>query len=517
MPEVANTIEISAIKKKFGSNVVLHDVSFKIESGKVLALLGANGAGKSTLVKILSGVYQADEGDVFINGERIDITKPQSARDAGIITVHQIINDGVVQELTIAENLLLDKLCDGRFSTFISKKDLHKQAKPLAEKIGLDVCLDTQVSELSQADRQLVAIARAISDKPKLLILDEPTSSLSDTEAVKLFEAVKTMREQGVAIVYISHRMSDIRLLADQIAALREGKIVGWFEPPLDYDGAVDSMLGHAVGDVRHEFVEGNEPMLQLNNVQLTASSLPFNLTFKTGEIVVLTGLLSSGCASVVEGVFGMSSFASGQVMLDKQRWQPKDPHYAIGSGIYMVQEDRGNNALVPEFSIEQNVSLPFLKDFSTFGFIHRNAEKKQVTQAIKTTKVKYTDQEDLMLTLSGGNQQKAMVARWMMNDCKVLLLNEPFQGVDISSRRQIGELLRRTAENRTTIAICTDVEEALEIADRIIVFNHNNMVGEHCINDIHMPSLINQIAAAPEQQEITPNSREDLTNERYA
>lgn len=517
MSEVANTIEIRAIKKKFASNTVLHDVSFKIEGGKVLALLGANGAGKSTLVKILSGVYQADEGSVFINGESIDISSPQNAREAGIITVHQIINDGVVQELTIAENLLLDKLCDGRFATFISKKELHQQAKPLAEKIGLDLPLDTPVSELSQADKQLVAIARAISDTPKLLILDEPTSSLSETEAVKLFEAVKAMREQGVAIVYISHRMSDIRLLSDQIAALREGKIVGWFEPPLDYDAAVDSMLGHAVGEVRHSFVAGQKPMLELEQVQLTQHSTPFDLSFKTGEIVVLTGLLSSGCASVVEGIFGMNKFVHGQLKLEENSWQPKNPHHAIDSGIYMVQEDRGNNALIPDFSIEQNVSLPFLKKVSTFGFIHRDAEKKQVEQAIETTKVKYTDQADLILTLSGGNQQKAMVARWMLNDCNVLLLNEPFQGVDISSRRQIGELLRATAQNRTTIAVCTDVEEALEIADRIIVFNHGNMVGEHLIDTIHMPTLINQIAAAPEKSIQKTISTEDVNNEKYA
>ncbi len=414
MSNVVNAIEIRAIKKKFGSNTVLHDVSFNIDGGKILALLGANGAGKSTLVKILSGVYHADEGTVIINGETVDISNPQSARDAGIITVHQIINDGVVQDLSIAENLLLDKLCDGRFSTFISKKELHKQAKPLAEKIGLDVALDTQVSELSQADRQLVAIARAISDKPKLLILDEPTSSLSETEAVKLFEAVKTMREQGVAIVYISHRMSDIRLLADQIAALREGKIVGWFEPPLDYDGAVDSMLGHAVGEVRHSYVAGDKAMLDLEGVQLDAKSLPFNLHFKTGEIVVLTGLLSSGCASVVEGVFGMNSFVSGQLKLEEKPWSPVGPHHAIDNGVYMVQEDRGNNALVPDFSIEQNVSLPFLKSFSRFGFISRKAEKQQVSKAIETTKVKYTDQEELILTLQAETNRR----QWSLDGC---------------------------------------------------------------------------------------------------
>lgn len=517
MSDVPNTIEIKAIKKSFGSNTVLYDVSLKIESGNILALMGANGAGKSTLVKILSGVYSADEGAVFINGEKVDITTPQAARDAGIITVHQIINDGVVQELNIAENLLLDKLCDGRVGTFLSKKNLEAQAKHIADKIGLDLALDTKVSELSQADRQLVSIARAISDKPKLLILDEPTSSLSETEAVKLFEAVKTMREEGVAIIYISHRMSDIRTLADKIAALREGKIVGWFEPPLDYNAAVDSMLGHTVGDVRHTYKEGAQSILELSNIKLTRDSLPFDLDLKSGEIVVLTGLLSSGCTSVVEGIFGMTKFHQSTLKLEGRQWSPKTPKYAIESAIYMVQEDRGNNALIPDFSIEHNVSFPFLNKFSLFSFINRKKEKAKVTKSISTTKVKYTDQEELMSTLSGGNQQKAMLARWMMDDCKVLLLNEPFQGVDISSRRQIGTLLRNTAENRATIAVCTDVEEALEIADRIIVFNHNNLVGEHRIDQIDMPTLIAQIAAAPKSKKDNRTSTEEIPNERYA
>lgn len=460
--------------------------------------MGANGAGKSTLVKILSGVHSADEGEILINGKQVDASTPQAARESGIITVHQIINDGVVQELNIAENLLLDRLCDGRYGTYISKGELEAQAKPLAEKVGLTLPLDTQVSELSQADKQLVAIARAISDKPKLLILDEPTSSLSDTESIRMFKAVESMKKQGVAVVYISHRMSDIRTLADNIAALREGKIVGYFTPPLCYDAAVDAMLGHAVGTVSHEFKPGVTKILKLQDIKLKSDSEPFDLTFYSGEVVVLTGLLSSGCTTVLEGIFGMQSFTSGHIELDGELWTPESPSHAIESGVFMVQEDRGNNALIPDFSIERNVSLPFLKRFSTLGFIDTEKEKHAVTKVIQTTKVKYSSQTDLLTTLSGGNQQKVMVARWMLNDCRALLLNEPFQGVDISSRRQIGQLLRETSHDRATIVVCTDIEEALEIADRIIVFNHNQLVGIHRIDKVHMPTLIQEIAAAP-------------------
>jgi len=496
-----NTIEIRGIKKQFGTNIVLHDINLTLQGGEILALMGANGAGKSTLVKILSGIYTADQGAIYINGEECQINTPQAARKAGIITVHQIINDGVVQDLTIAENLLLDRLCDGRIPHFINKKSLHQQAKEIADNLGLSFSLNKPVSELGQAERQLVSIARAVSEKPRLLILDEPTSSLSDKEAANLFTAVKKLREQNVAIIYISHRMSDLRTLASRIATLREGRIVGLFEQPLDYDGAVDSMLGHAVGKIRHQYVAGNKEVISLKEVRLTETSRPFDLQFKTGEVVVLTGLLSSGCTSVVEGIFGMQPFYSGEILLNGQPWSPKKPRHAIENGIFMVQEDRGNNAIIPDFTIEQNVSLPFLAKFSHGGIVNRKQEKNTVIAAIKRTHVKYTDADALMSTLSGGNQQKAIIARWMLDDCQALLLNEPFQGVDISSRRQIGELLRNTAKDRVTIAVCTDIEEALEIADRVIVFNHNNLSGIHRVDKIEMPVLIKQIAAAPEKE----------------
>lgn len=517
MTTQSDTIEISGIKKSFGTNTVLHDISLTVSGGEVLALMGANGAGKSTLVKILSGVYDADGGSIAVNGEPCTLDTPQQARDSGIVTVHQIINDGVVQDLTIAENLILDQLCDGRFPAFMSKSVLHERAREVAATIGIDLPLDTQVADLSQADKQLVAIARALSVKPRLLILDEPTSSLSEREALRLFEAVEHMRDQGVAIMYISHRMSDIRRLADRIAALREGRIVGLFEKPLDYDGAVHSMLGHAVGEVMHAYKAGDQARMVFDQVKLADDSRAFDLELKTGQIVALTGLLSSGCATVVECLFGMQAFAGGRVTLDGTDWRVKSPREAIDAGVYMVQEDRGNNAIIPDFSIENNTSLPFLKSFSWFSFINRQQEKARVKEAIDLTRVKYTDPTHEMMTLSGGNQQKVMVARWMLESCRVLLLNEPFQGVDISSRRQIGKLLRETARDRVTIAVCTDVEEALEIADRVIVFNHNNLVGDHRIDQIDMATLIKQIAAAPDADLPSPSSAPAQATELHA
>ncbi|MGR6980028.1 sugar ABC transporter ATP-binding protein [Testudinibacter sp. P27/CKL/0425] len=493
-----NKIEIQGIKKRFNENIVLQDVSIKIKGGEVLALMGANGAGKSTLVKILSGVYRSDGGSILINGKKCNIDSPAEAIEAGVITVHQTINDGVVQDLTVAENLVLDRLCKNNKNIFIQKKSLYTEARKIASLVGLDLPLDLSVSELSQADKQLVGIARALAKKPSLLILDEPTSSLSDSETTKLFDAINKMRSDGVAIIYISHRMSDIRALADRIATLREGRIVGNFTKPLDYAGAVDSMLGHKVADIKHTYNQGNETILELKNYKLKKNSNAFDLIFKRGEIVVLTGLLSSGCHMVIESLFGLDKPYSGEVFLDGKKWVSDTPKKAIERGIFMLQEDRGNNAIIPDFSIEENVTFPFLKYLSNkFGFIKKESERLVANKILNKTGVKYRDSKDLLSTLSGGNQQKVMVSRWMLNESKVFLLNEPFQGVDIGSRREIGKLLRSTANLRATVVVCTDIEEALEIADRIIVFNNNNLVGEHNINQIDMKLIINQIASA--------------------
>ncbi|KGQ70101.1 hypothetical protein OA57_08560 [Chelonobacter oris] len=492
-----NKIEIQGIKKKFGENIVLQNVSLTIEGGEVLVLMGANGAGKSTLVKILSGVYLPDAGSVVINGKKCRMSSPDEAIKVGVVTVHQTINDGVVQDLTVAENLLLDKLCENNKNIFIRKKALYAEAEKIASLVGLDLPLNLPVSELSQADKQLVSIARALTKKPHLLILDEPTSSLSDSETKKLFKAINKMKQDGVAIIYISHRMSDIRALADRISTLREGCIVGNFEKPLNYSGAVDSMLGHKVADIKYTYNPGGETILALKNYQLKENSIPFDLELKKGEIVVLTGLLSSGCNALIESLFGLYTPYSGEVFLEEKRWLPDNPKESIEKGIFMLQEDRGNNAVIPDFSIEYNVTLPFLKSLSNkFGFINTSKEHLEVGNILRKTKVKYTDAQDLLSALSGGNQQKVMMSRWMLNESKVFLLNEPFQGVDIGSRREIGKLLRNTADSRATIAVCTDIEEALEIADRIIVFNSNNLIGVHYINNIDMPLIIRQIAS---------------------
>ncbi|WP_434361571.1 sugar ABC transporter ATP-binding protein [Parasalinivibrio latis] len=497
-----NTIKISSVKKRFAHNTVLHGIDLTLHGGKVTALLGANGAGKSTLVKILSGVYAADEGLIEIDGVQCDVSSPYRARKSGIVTVHQIINEGVVQDLTVAENLLLDKLCDGRLPTLLNRNRLNKEARAIAESIGLDLPLDKQVSELSQADKQLVSIARALSEQPKLLILDEPTSSLSENESISLFNAVKALCGQGVAVLYISHRMSDIRALADEISTLREGRIVGQFSPPFDFNAAVDSMLGHAIGDISHPYQPGSKETLRFEQVRLKKDARPFNLSLYSGQVTVLTGLLSSGCSHVVEALFGMRNFESGRVYFEGREWAPDSPYQAVKDGVFMVQEDRGNNALIPAFSIADNTSLPFLSRFSNWGFMARNKENSAINKVLAKTQVKYSDSAQNITTLSGGNQQKVMVSRWLLESARVYLLNEPFQGIDISSRRQIGALLRELSAQCAVVVVCSDIEEAFEIADRIIVFNHNNLAGAHTVNTLDTNLLISQIAAAPGQAE---------------
>ncbi len=491
-------MELQNTTKAFGPHRVLKGVNLQLPAGKVTALMGANGAGKSTLVKVLCGVHRADAGSLLIDGQPVVFQDPRQANAAGIVTVHQHINDNVVLSLTVAENLLLDRLSDGRLGGLIGRRRLAEQARPLAEAVGLAVPMDTQVADLSQAERQLLAIARSLAHQPRLLILDEPTSTLSDTEAERLFVLVERLRAEGTGVLYISHRLSDIRRLADRVVALRDGVIVLEQETP-DLPGAVQAMLGHGLGEVTHDYRLGGRERFRLQQAQLADHARPFNLSLHAGEITVATGLLSSGAMGLLQAIYGVAPLASGTMYKDDRPWRPDSPAAAIKGGVFMVQEDRVSAGIIPGFTLRHNLSLPFLSRFSRFGLIDRRQEADNAKHHLAQAGVKYQSDLQPMSALSGGNQQKLMLARWLQEPCSLLLLAEPFQGVDIGARRDIARLLRSTADERATLVVCTDLEEALELADRLLVFNHHQLVGDHRVEQLNMEQVLQQIAALPE------------------
>ena len=488
--------KIRGLEKAFGPNRVLRSIDLDLFPGEVTVLMGANGAGKSTLVKILCGVYQSDGGVIDLFGKEFKPKKPVEAFQAGVVTVHQSINDGVVPDLNVASNLMLDRLTEKRSGFFIAERNLRDEAMKIADTMDLNLDVNAPVSALGVADRQLIAIARAMARNPKVLILDEPTSSLSAKEADRLFKVLDKLRSTDVAILYISHRMSDIRQMADKIICMRDGSISGTFsQKPLDYEGAVTAMLGHKMTEVDVKVRGKGREILKLTNIQLSNQSAKINLSVSQNEVVAITGLLGSGKTELASILFGVDRPVSGTVYLKNKVFSPANPGQAIKNGVHMTPKDRASNAVISSFDIERNLTLPFLDRYSWFSMLRFKFLRAIARDKVKDMGIVCQSEFDEIETLSGGNQQKVVVGRWLLQPCSLLVLDEPFQGVDIKARRDIGNYIRQTSETRATIVFVAELDEALEIADRILVMNEKAIVGEHINQSVDINEILIDIA----------------------
>ena len=493
-------IEISGLTKAFGANRVLRGIDLELPRGEVTVLMGANGAGKSTLVKVICGVHQADSGTVLLAGQPFAPRTPIEAIRAGVVTVHQNINDGVIPDLDVASNLLLDKLAEPGSGFFLKGRELRRRAREIAASMHLDVDVTRPVRELQLADRQLVAIARAMARRPELLILDEPTSSLSAAEAERLFTLLERLRDQGVAILYISHRTSDIRRMADRIYAMRDGAIVGRFtEKPLDYEAAVTAMLGQGLDEIQLDHNLPGAPVLELRDVVLAPGASPINLTVHRDEVLTITGLVGAGKTLLADILFGQRAPVSGEILLDGKPYRPRSGRDAIEAGVFLCPKDRGTTGVLRDHSLARNITVPFLERFSNFAFVNPRAEARAARRLIDDLGVVCQSPHDEIGTLSGGNQQKIMVARWLGQPSQMLILDEPFQGVDIKARRDIGAKIRETAKGRATIVMSSEMDEVLEIADRIVVLSDKSVAGEHRNRDLDLKKVLAQVAGQPE------------------
>ncbi|AZO48601.1 MAG: ATP-binding cassette domain-containing protein [Mesorhizobium sp.] len=490
---------VDGLRKSFGHIEVLGGISLDLHAGEVTVLMGANGAGKSTLVKIVSGVYELGGGTMHLAGEDFAPNTPAEAIRAGVVTVHQNINDGVVADLDVATNLTLDRLSGSGVPTFFNAGRVRREARAVADRMGLAIDLKARVSDLSLADRQMVAIARAMAHRPKVLILDEPTSSLSSAEADRLFQLIDRLREQAVAILYISHRMSDIRRLADRIVSMRDGVVSGLFDTkPLDYEGAVNAMLGRKIHLDLVVARSSARAVFNTEGLRIAQGSKPISMTLGAGEVVAITGLVGVGKTALAETLFGVRRPLSGTMTMDGKPYAPASAGEAIAAGVFLVAKDRVTSGIVGGFNIERNISLPFLKRMSGFGIMKRRAERIVARRQIDELAIVCRSEKDELSALSGGNQQKVMVGRWMSQDAKLFILDEPFQGVDISARRDIAAKLRASADGRATLLFVTELDEALETADRILVMSEQTIVGEHRNEDIDLERLLAEVAGGP-------------------
>lgn len=470
-----NTVEMKNVSMAFGANVVLNGVNLDITGGKVTALLGANGAGKSTLIKVLSGLYPDHGGQVFINGTEVDLRSPSDSKKQSIQTVHQRVSETIVPGLSVAENLLFERIAQGHIKPFASLQSLLPQAREIADGLDLgwtDKFLKRDVFELGIADQQLLTLARILAEEPKLLVLDEPTSALSAVEVEALMKVINQMREGGVGVLYVSHRLAELDQIADELVVLRDGVIRGEQSRPFDWNEALNQMLGQQVSLELSEKKElrGDRVLLSISQLKIFKRTESFDLEIRGGEVTGVIGLLGSGKTEIAESIFGATKLRP-KMTLNSNVYAPRHPSDAISNGIYLVPEDRSASSMLPGWSIAKTVSLPFLKEVTNGLTIQNDLENSRSEQVIGDLGVVSQGVNQEVDSLSGGNQQKVIVGRWLKGEPKLLMLDEPFRGVDIGARRVISERTRKLAQSGAGVLVLTsEVDELLEVADRVIV-----------------------------------------------
>ena len=473
-------LQAQALSRSFGSTRALADFNFSIDPGEIVALMGANGAGKSTFVKIISGVLSADSGGVTFKGQPFAPATPAEASAAGIVTVHQSTDLVGIPGLTVADALLLNRFVDRKQPFFVSRGRVRREAEAMLRDAGFDLPVERDFADLSAAERQLVAIARGLANKAELLILDEPTASLSTTESKRLYDTLLDLKTRGIAILYISHRTADLEALADRVAVLRGGRLVETFRRPVDFDAAIETMIGRPLTSARPDArtFAGN-PMLELSGVRLLPGSDPFDLTVHRGEVVAITGVLGAGKSRLLSAIFGNGTLAAGEMRLEGHAFAPENPRDAVDAGVAMAGEDRHRSSLMPAGwpgdTIAATISLPHLHRWYPTGLIHPRRERAKAEAAIERLGIRASGPTASVWTLSGGNQQKVVLARWEAEPGKLLLLDEPFQGVDVGARHDIITAIRSRSDRATLIAT-SDPEEAIEVADRVLVMDHHSL-----------------------------------------
>lgn len=501
-------LTLRQISKRFGPTLALSDADLTIGKGEVVALLGANGAGKSTLAKIASGVYRPDAGSIEAGGRTVRFASPRDAREAGIVTVHQAIDQLGVVGISVAENLVLDELCGGGFGAVASFGKIRRKALEVAAQIAPDLPVDEDFGELGPAQRQLVAIARAATAQASVVIFDEPTASLGAAEADRLFDVIDDLRSRGVGVLYISHRMRDIRRLADRVVVMRNGQIVFSQSRPFDLTQSIQHMIGRELErtDRGGSTEADGAPYVRMEGIRLVDSGQPFDLDIRKGEILAITGALGSGKSRLLGSLFGTARLAGGTVTIGDGEWTARDPGHSIRNRVFLAGEDRWRSTLLPPLTpggdIAGTIALPFRRKWFPHGIVNNDREAAVAREAIKLLGIRCGGPRDVLDMLSGGNQQKVVISRWQAERCRLLLLDEPFQGVDIGAREDLIHALRAGQKNGATLIATSDVEEAIEAADRVAVMRDHTIVGVHDMRVDGHDSLIQSLGAIEESED---------------
>jgi rhamnose transport system ATP-binding protein len=472
-------VELRGLSKSYGGVDALSDVSFAIAPASVHALVGENGAGKSTLVKILTGVVAPDAGDVLLDGQARRIGDPQTAHRLGIVAMYQ--EPTVFPDLTVAENVFAGRQPRG-FARTVSWRKTREDARAVLGELGVDFGPDTPVRGLGVADRQLLEIAKALSSSARLLIMDEPTAALSPNEVDRLFDTVRSLRERGVAIVFISHRLEEVTALADTVTVLRDGRHVATRPAAeLDHGEIVRLMVGRSLDALfPKEEAEIGDVTLKVEGLHRSGVFSGVSFELKRGEIVGLAGFVGSGRTEVARGIFGIDRLNSGKLWIDGRPFTPRSPRAALRCGLAYLPEDRLQQGLVQPMSIGHNIALGVLPELTPGGFLRPRRERALANRFMEQLRIKATSPSQIVRSLSGGNQQKVVLAKWLAAEPKILILDEPTHGVDVGTKADVHRTISHLAATGLTILlISSELPEILGMSDRVLVMREGRLVGE--------------------------------------
>ncbi|MEK5057276.1 sugar ABC transporter ATP-binding protein [Paenibacillus shunpengii] len=473
-------IQMKGIHKAFGTNQVLTGVDFDLVEGEVHALMGENGAGKSTLMNILIGLHPRNEGTILIDGKETYFSNPKEAEQFGIAFIHQELN--IWPDMTVLENLFIGKELTSK-AGFLNTKQMKALAKSQFEKLAVSIPLDQDAGECSVGQQQMIEIAKALMTNAKVIVMDEPTAALTEREIEKLFAVINSLRKQGVSIVYISHRMEEIFTICDRITVMRDGKTVDTKPiPDTSFEEVVRKMVGR---ELTERYPARNpkpgEVVLEVKNIGRKDAFDNVSFSVRSGEIVGFSGLMGAGRTEIMRALFGLDSLHSGEMWVRGKKVNIRKPDDAVKHGIGFITEDRKDEGLVLDFSIRENMVLPNLFSFSgKAGLISSKKEKDFVDTLIKRLLIKTESSETAARNLSGGNQQKVVIAKWVGIGPSVLILDEPTRGVDVGAKREIYQLMNELTDRGVAIImVSSELPEVLGMSDRIIVVHEGQISGE--------------------------------------
>lgn len=492
IPAGQELVRMSGITKEFPGVKALEDVQFNLYSGEVLSLLGENGAGKSTLMKILSGVYQRDDGEIVLFGEKIREWDANKAKDAGIAIIHQELN--MCTHLTVAENIFLGReiLKKGR----LDNVRMNEETQQILDKLNIDIDPAAQVGDLAVSKQQMVEIAKALSQNARVLIMDEPTSALTSKEIDELFKIIHQLKADGIGIVYISHRLEELQHIADRVIIMRDGRFIK--EMPYDInrmDEIIANMVGHEIKEKFPRITsERGKKILEVKNLNAGRLVRDINLELYEGEIVGIAGLMGAGRTETTRAIFGIDEKESGQIFIDGKEVKIDSPIDAIRAGLVLAPEDRKKDGLCTGLSISDNIALPNLDMLSggILGTVNRKKEKEIVDQSVRSLRIKLPNAQVAAGSLSGGNQQKVVVAKWLVRNSRVVIFDEPTRGIDVAAKVEIYNLMNQLKQSGIGVMfVSSEMPEVMGMSDRIIVMCDGRITGEFMIEDATQDKIL--------------------------